>query len=163
MKNKIYQFSENIFKIVGKDSALLTAGSKSGFNTMTIGWATVGVLWGRNVFICFVRPSRYTYQFMESTDIFTVSFFDETYNNKLTYLGSHSGRDEDKVKKCNLTPVFLEQGVTFEEARMVFVCKKIYNQDLDQNLISENIKVRYYPKDDYHRMYVGEIIDYFEK
>ncbi|MDD4076986.1 MAG: flavin reductase [Bacilli bacterium] len=163
MQNKIYQFSENIFKIVGKDSALLTAGTPSGFNTMTIGWATIGVLWGRNVLICFVRPSRYTFQFMENTDVFTVSFFDEIYNNKLVYLGSHSGRDEDKVKKCNLTPEYLAQGITFDEARLAFVCKKIYCQDLEQELIAEKIKVRYYPQGDYHRMYIGEIIDYLEK
>lgn len=100
MKNNIYDFSENIFKIVGKDSALLAAGTISNFNVMTIGWATLGVLWSRNVLICFVRPSRYTYEFMEKSDVFTVSFYDESYDNKLRYLGSHSGRDEDKVKNA---------------------------------------------------------------
>lgn len=163
MKNNIYDFSENIFKIVGKDSALLAAGTISNFNVMTIGWATLGVLWSRNVLICFVRPSRYTYEFMEKSDVFTVSFYDESYDNKLRYLGSHSGRDEDKVKKCNLTPVKAGDGVTFEEARLTFVCKKLYYQDLDKDLIPAAVKVRYYPKDDYHRAYVVEIIDYLKK
>ena len=163
MKRKIYHFKENIFKIVGKDSALLTAGTESAFNTMTIGWATIGVLWGKNVLICFVRPSRYTYQFIEKADMFTVSFFNKIYHNKLVYLGTHSGRDEDKIKKCNLSPVFMERGIAFEEARLIFVCKKIYNQDLEPNMISDLIKVRYYPNGDFHRMYIGEIVDYIEK
>lgn len=163
MQDDLYGFSENIFKIVGKDSALLTAGTLDGFNCMTIGWATIGVLWSRNVLVCFVRPSRYTYEFMEKSDVFTVSFYDESYRDKLAYLGTHSGRDADKVKKCRLTPISTGEGVTFAEARLTFVCKKLYHQDLDAGQIPDVVKARHYPKGDYHRVYVGEIIDYQKK
>jgi len=165
MKEKeLFEFNENIFKIVGKDTALLTAGDLSSFNTMTIAWATLGVIWGKNVITCYVRPSRHTYGFIEKADTFTITFYDDNYKNKLSYLGTHSGRDEDKVKKCNLTPVKSNgNSVYFEEARLTFVCKKIYFQDLDRDQITDQIKERYYPKKDFHRFYVGEIIQCLEK
>lgn len=163
VEKNIYEFSENVFKIVGKDSALLTAGDIESFNSMTISWGTLGVLWGKNVFICYVRPTRYTYSFMEKVNTFTISFFSEKYKRELVYLGSHSGRDEDKIKKCNLTANNLEENcVGFHEARLTFVCKKIYHQDLDESKIDDTIKQRNYPQGNFHRMYIGEIIHVYE-
>ncbi|MDD3106222.1 MAG: flavin reductase [Bacilli bacterium] len=164
MKEKdIYQFSENIFKNMGKDGALLTAGNHDTYNTMTIGWATIGVIWGKNVLTCYVRKSRFTYQFMEENDLFTVSFYDNQYKDCLTYLGSRSGRNEDKVKATNMTPLYVEDTVTFQEARVTFVCKKLYYQDLDSTKINEVIQGRYYPRGDFHRFYIGEIVKIIEK
>jgi flavin reductase (DIM6/NTAB) family NADH-FMN oxidoreductase RutF len=165
MKEKdIYTFDENIFKIMEEEGALLTAGSPDTFNTMTIGWSSLGFLWRRNVITVYVRPSRYTYKFITENPIFTVSFFDKEYRDKLIYLGNHSGRDEDKVKKCNLTPFETKNsGVAFTEARLILVCKKLYEQDLNPEKIPQAVKDRFYLQKDYHRFFIGEIIQCLEK
>jgi flavin reductase (DIM6/NTAB) family NADH-FMN oxidoreductase RutF len=164
MKEKdIYTYNENIFQIMDKEAAVLTAGTSEAFNSMVIGWATIGFMWRRNVLTVFVRPSRYTFKFLSEQQIFTLSFFSRKYRDKLSYIGNHSGRDEDKVKKCNLTPIFTkENGVSFAEARLVFVCRKIYEQDLIPENIPEPINTRFYQQKEYHRMFVGEIIQVLE-
>ncbi len=160
----ILYLKENVFKIIGKDNALLTAGTLQDFNTMTIGWATMGVLWGKNVVIVYVRPTRHTYDLMESHDIFTVSFYEETFREKLSYLGTHSGKDEDKIKNCELMPLEVKDGgVTFGESRLTFVCKKIYFQDLNSEEIPELVIGKYYSRKDFHRFYIGEIVQLLEK
>ena len=109
-----------------KDWALLTAGTKEHFNSMTIGWGSLGTVWNRDVLTVYVRPDRYTWQFMKDSDTFTVSFFPESCRPALTVMGRLSGRDGDKVAAAGLTPRFLPQGITFAEATETFVCKKIY-------------------------------------
>lgn len=147
----------NPFTMIGKQWMLITAGNESGFNTMTASWGGIGVLWGRNVVTCYVRPQRYTYEFMEKGDYFTLSFYSEEYRNALNICGSKSGRDIDKVAVTGLTPVYGEHGVYFEEAETVLICKKIYFQDFDpKHFLDETIEGNY-PKKDYHRMYIGEI------
>ena len=89
---------ENIYQYMKKGS-LITAGTMDKYNTMTIGWGVTGVLWGKNVFIAYVRPSRYTYQFMENNDYFTISYYDDSYKSEIAFLGKASGRDIDKVKE----------------------------------------------------------------
>lgn len=159
----IYEFQDNYFKSVGKDYALLTAGNEANFNTMTVAWATFGVVWGKNVITCYVRHSRYTYEFMEKNDYFTLSFYNSDFKSQLNYLGSHSGRNENKVKNVGFTPFVCENCISFNEARVTFLCKKIYHQDLDDSQISNEIKERYYPRGDFHRFYVGEIIKILSK
>lgn len=145
--------------------ALLTAGDLNKFNTMTIGWATTGVIWGKDVVIVYVRPSRYTYEFMEENELFTVSFYDEKYKKEIGYLGVKSGRDTNKVADCNFHPIDFNGSTTFEEANLSILCKKLYYQDLDDKMIPEDIKKRYYQNkkdgnyEDFHRIYIGEIID----
>jgi flavin reductase (DIM6/NTAB) family NADH-FMN oxidoreductase RutF len=165
MKAKdIYSFSENIFKLLDKDSALLTAGNLDSFNAMTISWASIGSLWRRNIITVYVRPSRFTFQFIAKQPYFTVSFFPENYQDKLTYLGTHSGREEDKIKKCNLTPIPAKNNaVTYSEARLTFVCKKLYEYDLNPEQIPETIRNRFYLQKDYHRVFVGEIVQFLEE
>ena len=109
-----------------KDWALLTAGTADHFNSMTIGWGSLGTVWNRDVLTVYVRPDRYTWQFMKDSDTFTVSFFPESCRPALTVMGRLSGRDGDKVAAAGLTPRFLPQGITFEEAAETFVCRKIY-------------------------------------
>lgn len=155
-------FNENVFKI-GKEAALVTAGKINNYNTMTIGWATFGFIWGKCVLTCYVRPSRYTYKFMEENEYFTVSFYDTKYKKQLGYLGTKSGRDLNKVKEVDFHPIVLDYNTTsFNEARITFICKKIYYQDLDEGRIIEDVKKRYYNTDDYHRTYYGEIIKCIE-
>lgn len=151
--------SDNVFKIIGDDWLLITAGNENSFNTMTASWGGLGILWHKTVSYCFVRPSRYTYEFMERDNIYTFSFFTEKYRDALTILGSKSGRDGDKISETGLTPVVLDHGaVSFKEARLVVVSKKLYYQDLKpENFLDPGI-AKHYPKKDYHRMYVGEIL-----
>ena len=111
-----------------RDWALVTAGTIDRFNTMTISWGGMGTLWSRPVATVYVKPCRYTHEFMENNDYFTVSFFPEKYREDLGILGSRSGRDGDKVALTSLTPKAGEQWVSFEEAEHVLVCRKIYRQ-----------------------------------
>lgn len=151
--------SENPFDLVGKRWMLITAGSADAFNTMTASWGGMGVLWAKNVCFCVVRPGRHTFQFMEAAGSFTLSFFDEAFRDALTYCGSHSGRDKDKVMETGLTPVFDRESVYFEESRLVFCCRKLYYHDLDPARFADPaIGPTHYPLKDYHRMYVGEIV-----
>lgn len=146
-----------------KNYALLTAGVKGDFNTMTISWGGFGTLWNKPVVTVYVKPIRYTYKFMENNDYFTVSFYDDKYKKDLLTLGTKSGRDSDKISLTSLNPLYLDNSVSFEEANVTLVCKKIYYQDLNLELIKENLSSdiynRFYGDDPVHRMYIGEVID----
>lgn len=153
--------AENPFKMIGREWFLITAGTseaKGQFNTMTAAWGGLGVLWQKPVTFCFVRPTRYTYQFMEANDYFTLSVFSEQYREALEICGTQSGRDSNKVARAGLTPLTIEEkAIAFEEARLIFVCKKIYFQDLEPiHFLDKQIEANY-PLKDYHRMYVGEV------
>lgn len=142
--------------------ALVTAGNKDEFNTMTISWGGLGTLWSKPVATVYVKPIRYTYQFLEKFDYFTVSFFDEAYKKDLGVLGRLSGRDGDKVSKTCLTPIEVESGMTFKEAHTTLICKKIYKQDLDVAQMPQDIINTYYTTEEPHRMYIGEVVKIIE-
>lgn len=150
--------SDNAFKLIGSDWMLITAGAPDLFNTMTASWGGLGVLWERKVAFCFVRPTRYTYGFIERSQYFTLSFFEERYRKALAFCGSHSGKDMDKIKEAGLTPIRESGHVYFKEARLVLACRKLYYQDLSPERFLDEKIVTLYPEKDYHRMYVGEII-----
>lgn len=149
----------DLINCLKKGLCLLSAGSIDDYNTMTIGWATFGIVWSKNVCIVYVKPNRYTYEFMEKNDYFSLSFFDDSYKNEMLYLGTKSGRDCDKVKDCNFNPYSIDEfnAVSFKEAKYTIVCKKIYNDDFDDALLEE-IKKRYYINEPFHRFYIGEIM-----
>ena len=149
---------DNVFKLIGKDWMLITAGTRESFNTMTASWGGMGVLWDKKVCFAFVRPTRYTFEFLEKSEIYTLSFLEEQYRDILMYCGTKSGRDVNKIIETNLTPIFGNGTVFFAEARLVMECRKIYVQDITPgNFLDQTIN-EYYPKKDYHRIYVGEII-----
>ena len=152
------QITDNVFELIGKDWALVTAGDSESFNTMTISWGGMGIMWNKPVTFTFIRPQRHTFGFLENNGYFSLSFFDESYRKALSFCGSHSGRDVDKVKETGLTPAFTEDGVPyFEEARLVLVCKKLYGQFLgEESVVEEAVKGNY--NNDYHKMYVSEIV-----
>lgn len=153
------QLDENAFKLIGSDWTLITAGRMDAFNTMTASWGGLGVLWNKNVCYLVIRPQRYTYEFMEKSQYFTLSFFDRDYRKALEFCGTKSGRDVDKVKETGLTPVRAGCGaVYFDEARIVMECRKIYIQDIDPAGFVDPTIAENYPDNDYHRMYVGEIM-----
>lgn len=154
----------NPFKLLAEDWMLLTAGNKDAHNTMTVSWGGVGVLWGMNVATCYVRPQRHTFGFMENSDYFTLSAYDESFRKELVFCGSKSGREFDKAKECGLTPVYGEGDAPyFAEASVVLVCRKLYWQDFaPENFLDGRID-DCYPTKDYHRMYIGEIVEVLVK
>ena len=150
------QLQENVFSLIGDQWTLITAGTPDHCNTMTASWGGVGVLWNANVTFSFVRPSRYTYTFMEQEKYYTLSFFGADCRRALQLCGSKSGRDIDKVAETGLTPVF-DAPAYFAEAELVLVCRKLYTQDLDTDRLLDPALMANYKDGDVHRMYVGEI------
>lgn len=156
--------AENTFKLIGTDWFLLTAGNIESYNTMTASWGGMGVLWNRKVVFCFVRPVRHTYKFMEENEFFTLSFFAETFREALSYCGKYSGRDVNKAKETGLIAESSSNGsVFFKQAKLVLECRKLYFSDIDNsNFIIRELE-KHYPDKDYHRMYIGEIVNCFEQ
>lgn len=148
----------NPFTKIGKEWMLITAGTEEKYNTMTASWGGLGVLWNKNVAFAFIRPQRYTLEFVKNSDYFTLSFFEDDYKKALSFCGKYSGRDYDKAKETNLTPCFNFEAPTFEQAKLVLVCKKLYSQYLtEESVIEESVKNNY-PTNDYHEMFIGEIV-----
>lgn len=153
-------YNANIFELFLNQWALLTAGNKEDFNSMTIAWGTMGTLWNKSVITVYVNPLRYTYDFMNKNDLFTVDFFPAKYHKELGLMGSRSGRDGDRLKGTSLTPCFLDNAVHYKEAELSFICKKLYTQDLVKSSIPQELAKQFYaPEHQAHRMYVGEVID----
>ena len=149
----------NAFSLYAKDWALLTAGNKDAYNTMTIGWGGIGTMWGKPAVTVYVRTSRHTLGFVDKNETFTLSWFDDSYKKDLGILGKESGRDGDKVAKTSLTPKFLEDGVTFEQANKTLVCKKMYRHEMDLDAMSEDLREKWYSTDTVHVMYIAEVVD----
>lgn len=155
---------ENVFSLIGKDWMLITAGKKDHYNMMTASWGTAGVLWRKPVVIIFIRPQRYTYEFVEKQAYFTVSFFNETHRDLLNLCGTTSGRDLNKMNVDDLTPIETPSGaVAFEEAKLILECRKIYYDDIEPDFFQIFDIEKVYPKEDYHRFYIGEILQVWEK
>ena len=143
-----------------QDWAIVTAGTKDHFNSMTISWGAMGTIWGRPALTIYIRPERYTNEFLKEAEYFTVSFYNEPDRNKLAYLGSHSGRDVDKVKETGLHPLILKDDIiTYQEAKETFILKKIYLQRMDKSLMDEKALSFYNGTGLAHDMIIGEIID----
>ena len=153
-----YNLNESVFRLLDKDWMLVTAGKPGRFNMMTASWGGFGILWNHPVSYIFVRPTRYTYEFIEEHERFTLNFFGPGYRKILNFCGSRPGREVDKINMPGLTPVESDSGsIYFNEARIVMECLKIYFQDLKpENFIDLKIESNY-PKKDYHRMYIGQI------
>lgn len=164
-KIQISDLSFNPFNAIGKGWMLLTGGDKEKFNTMTASWGQLGILWGKEVLTCYIRPNRYTYEFVESNQYFTASFLGEQYREALAFCGSHSGRDCDKVKETGITPVELDGCIGFEEADMVFVCKKLYKYDMEKDsfISDDGLYEKCYSSDPLHRAYISEITAVYVK
>jgi len=154
----------NPFTAIGDDWMLITAGNEKSFNTMTASWGGMGILWNKPVVFCFLRPQRYTLEFVEANDLFTLSIFNhDIYKKELSYCGSRSGRDVDKVKETGLTPLFPDGTVAFDEAHTVLTVRKLYKQDFDPACFIDSSLETNYPQKDYHRMFIGEIVKAYTK
>jgi len=145
-----------------KQWLLLTAGdfATGQFNAMTVGWGSLGTMWGRPFVQVVVRPVRYTFGFMESYDTFTLCVFPQGYRRALNLLGTKSGRDGDKIAEAGLTPVPSRRVAApcFSEAELVLECQKIYWDDMDPARFLDPAIESNYPQKDYHRIYYGQIL-----
>ncbi|MBR6609875.1 MAG: flavin reductase [Oscillospiraceae bacterium] len=155
-------FITKSFNIFDKEWALVTAGTTDNYNTMTISWGGLGTIWNKPVATVYVKPVRYTHSFLDSNEYFTVSFYDEKYRKDLGVLGTLSGRDGDKVAKTALTPVTVGESISFKEAKMTLLCKKIYRQDLITDTMPQEAIDKYYIDEAPHTMFIGEVVNIIE-
>jgi flavin reductase (DIM6/NTAB) family NADH-FMN oxidoreductase RutF len=130
------------------------------FNAMTIGWGALGTMWSKPFAFVAVRHSRYTFEFMEKYDSFTLTAFPQEYHDALSLLGTKSGRESDKITESGLTPEASKvvPAPCFEEAEIVVECQKMYADDLNPaHFLNDSIH-KHYPNKDYHRIYYGHIL-----
>lgn len=163
---EVKKLPAELFQAFATRDALLTAGDRTGCNTMTIGWCQLGRIWGKLNCTVLVRPERYTYQFMEQSRYFTVSLLPRDAKEALALCGSKSGREVDKIRECGLTVRYgAGDAPFFEEAEMVLVCEKIYTQDVkEENVLNRDIIMPYYGEyGDFHRIYTGRIVEAYMK
>lgn len=154
----------NPFEEIGNSWMLITAKKENQVNTMTASWGALGIMWGKPVSFIGIRPQRYTKEFIDYSPKFSICFFDKKYKDKLEYLGKVSGKNENKIDKSDLTLINYDNIPIFAEAKLVFICKKLYSQPLNPNcFIETNLDNIWYKNKDYHTMYISEIIKVIEK
>jgi flavin reductase (DIM6/NTAB) family NADH-FMN oxidoreductase RutF len=164
MKNRDYlKDTDSIMESI-KKGAFLTVKANDKLNTMTIGWATIGYIWQRPVFMIAVRDSRYTFKLLEQTDNYTVTIpAGDAFKDAVMFCGTKSGREFDKFKECKLavrqaqqvqSPIIDLPGIHYE-------CKIIYKSAMDNNFMDNSLE-KLYPKKDYHTLYFGEIVACYE-
>ncbi|MBN2788956.1 MAG: flavin reductase family protein [Candidatus Delongbacteria bacterium] len=155
-------FNSDLIKLWSKKWMLLTSGSyeSADYNTMTVGWGSIGVMWNKPFVQVVVRPTRHTFKYMEKYDSFTLTAFPDKYNDKLKYLGTVSGKDENKINKSELTVISSKKisSPGFDEAELIIECKKIYWDDIRPKNFLDNKIDENYNANDYHRIYFGEIL-----
>ena len=150
----------NPFQKISRQWMLITAGNELESNTMTASWGGLGIMWGKNVATAYIRPQRYTKEFVDNNDLFTLSFLPEEKREALNICGRVSGRDvEDKWAEAGLHPYYVDGTTAVEEAEMVLVCKKLYAQEMyPECFIETECDTKWYPQADYHTMYIAEIV-----
>lgn len=149
------------FRMIGTEKLLISARNGDKINAMTASWGEIGILWGMPVLSVFVRPQRYTFEFLERAEYFTVSVLGSGHEEAYRICGTRSGRDCDKLALASLHPIFMGEAVTFEEATKAFLCRTVYKQDIDPNGFTDRSLERHYSSHDYHRLYCAEIKDVF--
>ncbi len=149
----------NPFHLIGKEWMLVTAEMNGKTNTMTANWGGVGVMWNLDVVFVVIRPQRYTKEFVDHSNTFSLTFFDQSHKSVLSYLGNKSGRDEDKIAHTKLTLTYEDETPFFEQAKTVLVCRKLFAQPYQKDsFIDLGIKKEVYSNEDYHTLYIAEII-----
>lgn len=149
--------AENAAKLIGKDWMLITVSDGDGANAMTASWGCLGVLWGKPVAVCFIRPQRYTYELIEKTERISLAFLGKDYKSALNICGTKSGRDCDKLSEAGLHVSDCGGVPVISEARLTFVCRKLYKGKIDEAGFIDKSIADFYKNGDYHYVYVAEI------
>lgn len=155
----------NAMKCIGKDWMLITIRDErqGRVNAMTASWGAMGVLWNKNICICFIRPQRHSFSLAESESEFSLAFFGEEYRAALGVCGRESGRDTDKIEKCGFHTAECGGVPVITEANMLITCKKLYADDIRECAFIDKEMLAHYEKKDYHRFYVCEIKEVYVK
>ncbi len=154
----IEELDKSVCKMIGKDWMMVTAQKDGKVNTMTASWGGLGVMWGKNAAFIVIRPQRYTKEFIDNSDRLSLTFYNEDMKKVLSYCGSVSVRDEDKIGKSGLTVEFDGEVPYFGEAEIVIEVKKMYHQEFKPEcIIDKEIDSKWYPDKDYHTLYICEI------
>ena len=150
--------TNNTFELIGNTWMVVCAGNKEKCNAMTASWGGLGVMWGKNVAYIVIRPTRYTKEFVDANQRFSLCFLPEIYKKELTYLGTVSGRDEDKIAKAGFDIAFDNITPYFNESFLSMFCTKLYTQAFEPNLfIDKGLDSKWYNEHDYHTLYIAEI------
>ena len=154
-------FDQSVFRLIGKEWMLVTAKNQEGkVNTMTASWGGLGVMWGKNVAVTVLRPQRYTKEFIDQSESFTLSFYDDTFKKDLSYLGSVSGRDEDKIKEAGVHVAYHDGVPYIDEGKEILLCRVMSETPITKDEFKdEKIDAAWYADQDYHKMYIAEITD----
>lgn len=148
---------ENLFNLIKDEWGVITLDCDTKVNGMTVNWVQMGYLWRKYVVTLYVRPQRYTYKYIQNKDNYSLAFFDG-YRKELNYLGSSSGHDEDKIKTSGLTISYDNETPYINEAKIIFILKKLYSNTLkEENFIEDGLKEKIYPNNDFHLGIVCEI------
>ena len=156
-------FEHKVFSLIKDQWFLITASDPDHINPMTAAWGSVGIMWNRPIFTIVVRNTRYTHNLLEKASTYTCSFFNSEYRDKLSYCGKNSGRDVDKIKETGLTPTFFDNYIGYEEASLVFCCKKASRTLLLPDQFIDETIIRHYDLKDYHTQYMGYIEKILQK
>jgi len=158
-KMEFSEFNYNPFELIGNDWMLITAKKDEKVNTMTASWGGIGIMWNKKVAYVFIRESRYTKELVDAASEFSLTFFNKNkYQKTLSYLGTVSGRYENKIEKSGLTLTDEGNIPYFEEAKLVLLCKKLSNNGINtEGFLLENLDKDFYSNKDYHTMYIVEI------
>lgn len=151
------ELTRSPFHLIGKEWMLITAQHNDKLNTMTASWGGLGVMWNKNVAFIVLRPQRYTKEFVDNSDTFSLTFFDPSYRKQLSYCGAVSGRDEDKIQKTNFTVEHYENTPYFAEANLVLICRKMLAQAYEPASFIDPSIMKQYPNEDYHTLYIAEV------
>lgn len=153
------EFNESPFRLIGKDWMLVSAMSKHGdVNAMTASWGGMGVMWAKDVAYVVIRPQRYTKEFIDETNKFALSFFDESYRETLKYFGTVSGRDEDKIVTSGLKVSYENKIPYFDDANITIFCNALFKQDMKKDSFMDDKLIKlWYPNSDFHTLYIAEI------
>lgn len=158
------EINKNVFDMIGKQWMLVGAAKEGKINAMTASWGGLGVMWGKNVAFVFIRETRYTKEFVDNGETFTLSFFGEENREMLGYMGKVSGRDEDKIAESGLHVTLEKDAPVFGEAELTLVCRKMYAQEMKEECFTDKEAVeKWYGDGNYHTMYVAEITDVIKK
>ena len=152
------QWKENPFTLIGKEWMLVAAEKDGKVNAMTAAWGGLGFLWGKNVAFVFIRPQRYTKEFVDGADTLSLTFFGPEHREMLGYMGRVSGRQEDKIEKSGLTVLHAGETPYFDQGRLTVIGRKLYAQDMDPACFTDaSCDAKWYPERDYHTVYVVEV------
>ncbi|MDF9824660.1 flavin reductase (DIM6/NTAB) family NADH-FMN oxidoreductase RutF [Breznakia sp. PF5-3] len=160
---RVEDIKTNVFEMFNKDWCLIAANKGNHFNMMTASWGGLGILWNRPVATIYIRPQRYTKEFVDDSDYFTISFFDQTHRDMLNVMGSKSGRDINKENYGGLHGRVQDGFVCFDEALLTVKCRKIYQDSIKPEKFLDETIGKHYPLEDYHDMYIGEIVEVIEQ